>query len=533
MPAQIEAKILTSQIKNPELSELPLDVQVNLECEEFGYNKSLVVPIRPLKAFEDREVKGIVHSVTKRSVMQQNLSDYEFGQLSVRFSLRSDELIRDLIKGLQANYAETFEEVAISLSPYVLFPKLTVVYGKDKRAWASSFQSVDLFLNHLHANQKMHGGFSDDTKETYQVAEFLFYAKEAGFEVSSLIKKLESRLFYFLEAEPDLEGRMAALSALSKFDKTPPDLLDKSYQKWESLSPESQMKLAEAILHMNPLHPVQKRVRRQIDKALHDTEPQSLEFWYHAVSSLLYANPKDPLVYEVFAQIFDRLGSRPLPRDNYLMLLAFKSYQEKFVSSGEDFQVKVFLNKHEVMNSELTVDFPEDTLKVPLEKLPEQVELIAQKEQGSFGFYKIKIKGAVNDTSSAIMENGASLTHQCFDTSEVLHKDGFQVGQTYHCVIDVFHKEAHPDLILKLPLAHAARATWKTIPKGYQVVESDSHALMVASNRVISGLMRFEYDLEFLGAGLSHLPAIQYSRESHPAWGVKVKQGPFRINSDL
>lgn len=511
---------------------LPTSFRMTLENQGVTlFQKDIFIDVFPAQSFEKRQKLGVLHSVKKRKIYQAHFADFASGKINLSVTLKAKEALKSFLQAsVTQKNSQKFLADAERLFPYVLFPDSKVVFGDEAASWQLHLKELEIFLKDLKASQQTHGGFSEALNVNLVLGEFLAYAEKAGFAVQSINEKLKSRLFYFLDLEKDPDKKIQILRVLTELRAETPEIYAKLYENWEDLAGVSQMELAHLILRMNPLHPVQKKVRRDIDKSLAQNRKPDLSYWRAAFFALLTSNPEDQLPFEVFAKIFEESESQASFQSRYEAMLAFRKYLDHLEDEENQVELAVFFDDHVVMNSELTFDKPYDALTLTLEKLPQDFPIFIQKKNGRFVFYNIEVQGELQPKAANPFEKEASLGQQCYDQAGQKMQNTFIVRQKYQCRIDIYIDKAKSALNFTWPLLPQTAYTLPPASGFFENLIATKTHFVASKQQGEPGWHAFFYEFQPQKPGVYTLPKACLSAQNPSEMSACFHQKPVIIS---
>lgn len=501
-----------------------LEKVITITCVNGDGTQVLQKPIKIYSTlnFENKDYLGVLAGVQKQQILNESFLRLKTGQLSLDFSLDARELLNSLVQGLKESPTDDLFAKAMSLAPYVIFPKSTLAFGQDADEWQTHLDDVQQFLEELDGTLQIQVGRVFSGQQLLRFGEFVALARETGFVVNDLQTALSQLLLQDLADETNTNQKIAILWVLSRLKVDQTASVNEAYLSWAELDPLAQMQLADMILKLNPLHPVAKLAKRSVDKILFNQTPQPVMFWAQAFRTLVLLNPDDNLNFEVFAQIFSNLENHRSLTNDYAALIAFQLYQAQFTKIDKPVDLAVTLNGHEIMKSHLSWKNRSDGLILPVEKLPQQVVFAAQKNSGPFAFYRLHLKGLRLAAPVPIEDYGIRVTQSCYDANGQ-PQTILRVHTVYSCRVRWVANQAQDNVLFEIPRLTGANLVVDKMPQ-QSVVAMQGAKLKVFYPQLAVGYGEFDYQLRPDFTGQTAASTLNVSSTLGGYWG-----GRFRL----
>ena len=478
--------------------------------------------------FESKDYLGVLATAQKQTLLNESFLRLQTGQLSIDFSLDSHEFLNSLVQGLKEAPQDDLITQAMSLSPYVVFPKSTLAFGEEASLWQSHLEAVQQFLNDLQASLKFQIGRVFSTAQLLRFGEFVKLAGEAGFAVGDLKGDLANLLSQDLADETESNKKVAILFVLQNLGVERVENYAELYLLWRDLDATAQMQLAEMLLKMNPLHPVSKLAKRSIDKILFNETQQPVTFWSQAFRTLVLINPDDSLNFEIFAKVFSNLQNQRSYTNDYAAMLAFQMYQTKFTKLDKPVDLNVTLNEHEIMKAHLSWKNRNDGLILPIEKLPQHVLLKAQKDSGPFAFYRLHLKGLRQVSNLPIEDTGIRVTQTCYDQAGLPQVD-FSINKLSTCRVRWINTQTQASVKFEIPILTGATQLTADRPAQAVVALQDTK-IKLYFPELASGYGEFDYSFRPKYAGQHDAKSIVVTTTLGEGWSGRFKVQGGTVN---
>lgn len=521
----------------------------------------ITVPVHFERPDETVATSGISTGVITEFLQKTDDIDENFGSLTVSLNGNLTARLNGKIQNLREYPYECLEQRIARVYPLVLFPNRDDLFqGKDADATYRKDQ-IESLLAYMRENQGYRGDFKlwpnslPTPNVTLLAVQFLRDAQIAGFNVDSMIAKAKPTLFRYLQ-QTDAEFRhysagylnqlkVDTLYAFYLWNEPQIGYYEEMRGKFHQFEEISQNHLIEMFFAQNSQDPLIDTWLTSLKNSLRlkgstaYVEPMMSSGYYfgnnarvttaRVLQTLLKIDPAHPFVFQLLMYLVDeKASSSYLSSSTSLATLkALRTYQVVFPNSEKDVQAKLTLNDKDILKTLLTLQQPTDQLKMPLDKLPKDMQLKIHSETANPLFYDVKYKYVLKNYRTFGVEQGVSLTRDYYDIDgKLVQPNQFQHGATYKVVLNLYFAdnseyvvidEALPagmePLNLRLNTTRSAFAAGTVPTQGtllnYYLDHSEFHdkQLLLFANHVPRGFYTYEYHVNVTNSGGYFAPA--------------------------
>lgn len=463
-------------------------VQIAATAGEVDDRVAVTIPVYLERPEEVTAISGVVAGEVTEFAEKSDDTIPTLGGLDIVLEAGLLHRITDRVQRLRGYPYGCLEQRVSKLMPLLLFPGNNDVYSEREKDPAVRQELVRRFITYLKSQQKFTGGFSfwpgqtqpESPALTLMVAEFLIHAREAGYDVESVLEKIQKRLFDYLNPEhQSLKGysqdyvdrlRVNTLYALYLMGQPQPSyyyLLKLGLEQFDLLS---QARVVEMVLAQDAndaiarqwLTTLNNKLRLKGETAYVEAPDSDFYFGYSpraatavVMQTLLKTDPAHPFIFPLLKFLLGEKhqGSYTPSLEGAAVLRALNTYQNVFPTGEQPVQVILSMNDTELIRSQLGPKKPQDRLDIPMDRLPPSMTLKIKKETGDFLFYDIKYRTVRKTHRPYGLEQGITLSRQYFDLDghEVKASD-LKHGKTYRAVLNFYFADASDYVVVEEPV---------------------------------------------------------------------------------
>lgn len=408
----------------------------------------------------------------------------DFGDLEISLSGNLTAKLKNKIHSLQVYPYECLEQRMSKVYPLMIFPRRDELFTGDYKDSSLRYETVNDFVKYLKSHQSYSGEFklwpssATDPSLTILVGEFVAQAQESGHKVDSLVGKLHNRLKIYLKGKSHYSLKKYSDSYLQKLKANALYVLyllgypETSYYhdvrtQFSQYDFQTQARVVEMLFALDPTDPVvsqwlknlKNNLRVKGDEAY--AEVKSSGFYYgtnHRVATarvlqtLMKVKPFHPFIFQMLSYLVNQKSKSQYASsvETVEVLKALWVYQKVFPGSTDPVHAKLAMNGKELIQSKLTLKDPVDQLKLPLNKLPQSMDLkVINESQGPL-FYDLNYSYVMKNYRSYGLEEGISYNREYYDVDgSRVEAEKLRHGRTYRVVLNFFFADEANDVVIE------------------------------------------------------------------------------------
>lgn len=500
-----------------------LKASIRFVAKSTPYEDSvaITVPVRFEPAEETTATSGASTGTVSEFFEKSDLVDDALGGLDIDLSSGVATRLAGKIRRLRIYPYDCFEQRLSKIYPLVLFPNTDAYFvGTDKDP-TQRRQVIERFLQKIKYEQDYRGEFSywpdspGNPGLTLMAGEFLLLAQKASYDVDAVLNRIIERLFAYLKQTDydfryfsesyKLELKVHALYVLHLAGTPQPSYYEGMTVLWEQIGARNQLRLVEMLHAQNPEHPVvvkfldslKNRLRLKGEVAYVDAISTDYDFAYSnrvatsvTLATLVKIKPDHPMLFPLLLGLLDQKTKTLYESslDNLESIKAIRAYTDIFPDASQDVLARIHMNDKDLASFQLGISKPEDSLHLPLSKLPEKMQLKLIKDKGPVFFYDIKYHAFLKDYRSYGIEQGISLSREYSDLeNRMVTTADFKQGEMYRVTLNLFFADDSDYVALEEPIATGLEPVNFNIKTERQSLQDD-----VGTQSAVSGSLKFD-----------------------------------------